>query len=270
VNLFVPEDVQPTEEQLQQAEEALRPIRDELEIFSTTSQFAKHEFEGQIQVLIEEGVKVCSFTFGLPDEKIVQLLKENKVFLIGTATTVEEAVLAEQAGMDAVVAQGGEAGGHRGSFTKPLKVIPLNELLKDVVASVKIPVIAAGGIANREMVELALSTGAQAVQIGTAFLAAHESGANPLHKEAILSAQEGSTVLTTAYSGKAARGIRNRFIEEMENAAIAPYPYQNELTKEIRKQALGQGKIEFLSLWAGENVHLSKGGKLKEIIEQLI
>ena len=170
VNLFVPEIVQPTEDQLQQAEEALRPIRDELEISSTTSQFVRHEFEGQIQVLIEEGVKVCSFTFGLPDEKIVQLLKENKVFLIGTATTVEEAMLAEQAGMDAVVAQGSEAGGHRGSFTKPLKVIPLNELLTDVVASVKIPVIAAGGIANREMVELALSAGHKQFKSAQPFL----------------------------------------------------------------------------------------------------
>ena len=194
----------------------------------------------------------------------MRLLKENDVFLIGTATTVEEAKLAEQAGMDAVVVQGSEAGGHRGSFSGELTLIPLDELLADIVAAVQIPVIAAGGIANKEMMENALSAGAQAVQIGTALLAADESGAHPLYKQAVLDAEEGCTVLTKAFSGKTARGIRNRFITEMKEAVIAPYPYQNDLTKEIRKEAAKQGKTEFMSLWAGESVHLSTGGKLKE------
>ncbi len=110
--------------------------------------------------MIDEGVKICSFTFGLPDEKTVRLLKENDVYLIGTATTVEEAKLAEQAGMDAIVAQGSEAGGHRGSFAGELTLIPLDELLGAVVISVKIPVIAAGGIGNKEMTKNALSAGA--------------------------------------------------------------------------------------------------------------
>ncbi len=204
------------------------------------------------------------------NEKTVRLLKGNDVYLIGTATTVEEAKLAEQAGMDAIVAQGSEAGGHRGSFAAELMLTPLDELLRGLVEAVQIPVISAGGIANKEMMENTLSAGAQAVQIGTALLASDESGAHPLYKKAVLDADEGCTMLTKAFSGKAARGIRNRFIPEMKEAVIAPYPYQNDLTKELRKAAAKQGKNEFMSLWAGESVHLSTGGKLKAVIERLI
>lgn len=270
VNLFVPVKVDSSEDQLRGAYEALQPIGKELGMLPWNAPFSESEFEGQVQVIIEEDVKICSFTFGLPDEKTVRLMKENDVYLIGTATTVEEAKMAEQAGMDAIVVQGSEAGGHRGSFAGELTLIPLDELLRGVVAAVQIPVIAAGGIAKKEMMGNALSAGAQAVQIGTAFLAADESGAHPLYKQAILDAEVGCTVLTKAFSGKTARGIRNRFITEMKEEVIACYPFQNDLTKEIRNEAAKQGKPEFMSLWAGESVHLSTGGKLKSIIERFI
>lgn len=270
VNLFVPEEIEVSQTQLSRAYEALQPIEKELGISSKPMSFSKSEFAEQILVLIDEEVKVCSFTFGLPDEKTVKLLKENDVFLIGTATTVEEAVLVEKAGLDAVVAQGSEAGGHRGSFLGELTFIPLQQLLSEIVVSVNIPVIAAGGIANKEMVEGARLAGAAAVQIGTAFLVANESDANPVHKKAILNAAEGDTVITTAFSGKAARGIRNRFTEEMKDAKVAPYPYQNDLTKEIRKVTASEGKSDYMSLWAGENVHLSSEGSLEEIMKRFI
>ncbi len=270
VNLFVPEKVETSEEQLRGAYEALRPVGEELGVSLWNAPFSESDYKVQVEVLIEEGVKICSFTFGLPDEKTVQLLKRNDVFLIGTATTVEEAKLSEQAGMDAVVVQGSEAGGHRGSFFGELVLIPLNELLPKVVKSVQLPVIAAGGIANKEMMEDMLAAGAQAVQIGTALLASDESGAHTMYKQAVLEAEEGSTVLTKAFSGKMARGIRNRFITEMQEVAIAPYPLQNDLTKGIRKEAAKQGKPEFMSLWAGESVHLSTDGKLRSIIDRFI
>ena len=270
MNLFVPEKVEPSEEQLRRAYEALKPIGIELGMSSSDTLFSKSDFEGQVQVLIEEDVKICSFTFGLPDEKTVQLLKGNDVFLIGTATTIEEAELAERAGMDAVIVQGSEAGGHRGSFLGELTLIPLNELLLKVVKSVRVPVIAAGGIASKETMVEMLTAGAQAVQIGTALLATDESGAHPLYKQAVLEAEIGCTVLTKAFSGKTARGIRNRFITEMSKLPLSPYPFQNDLTKEIRKEAAKQGNTEFMSLWAGESVHLSTGGKLKNIIERFV
>jgi nitronate monooxygenase len=270
VNLFVPEKVEPSEEQLRRAYEALKPIGNELGMSSWNTPFSKSDFEGQVQVLIKEDVKICTFTFGLPDEKTVQLLKGNDVFLIGTATTIEEAELAERAGMDAVIVQGSEAGGHRGSFLGELTLIPLNELLLKVVASVRLPVIAAGGIASKETMVEMLTAGAQAVQIGTVLLATDESGANPLYKQAVLESEKGCTVFTKAFSGKMARGIRNRFITEMSELPLAPYPFQNDLTKEIRKEAAKQGNTEFMSLWAGESVHLSTGGKIKNIIERFV
>ncbi|MFJ7935116.1 NAD(P)H-dependent flavin oxidoreductase [Sporosarcina sp. NPDC096371] len=270
VNLFVPEPIGMTQLYLREAYEALQPIGKQLGMPYWKAPLSKSEFDKQVQVVVDEGVKVCSFTFGLPDDKAVRLLKENNVYLIGTATTVEEAKLAEQAGMDAVVAQGSEAGGHRGSFAEELTLIPRNKLLEEVVTSIQIPVIAAGGIATKEMLASALAAGAHAVQIGTALLAADESGAHAVYKEAILNVDEGCTAVTKAFSGKTARGIRNQFMMDMNDAVIAPYPYQHDLTKEIRKAAAQQGKSEFMSLWAGESVHLTTDGSLKDIIKQLI
>jgi len=269
INLFVPEHVEASQDELSKAYEALRPMGRKLGLPFWTAPFAEAEFDGQVRVLIEEGVKICSFTFGLPNKETVRLLKDHGVFLIGTATTVEEAVLAEKEGMDAVVAQGSEAGGHRGSFSKDFQLIPLEKLLAGVVAAVEIPVIATGGIANKGMMEKALAMGAQAVQIGTALLASNESGANPVYKQAILNVLEGDTVVTTAFSGKAARGIRNRFIEEMKDEAIAPYPYQNDLTKELRKVAAAQGNSDYMSLWAGENAHLTVKASVAEVVGQI-
>ncbi len=270
VNLFVPEQPEMSQDQLRQAYEALQPIGQKLGIPFWKTPLSTSEFDEQLQVIVEEGVQACSFTFGLPDEKHVKWLKDNGVMLIGTATTVEEAELAERAGMDMIVAQGSEAGGHRGSFTAPMQLIPLDPLLAEIIAAVRIPVIAAGGIANKEFKDACLAMGAQAVQIGTVLLATEESGAHPLYKEAVLNVLPGNTSFTTAFSGKAARGIRNEFMEVMEDKIIAPYPYQNDLTKEIRKVAAQKGKSNYMSLWAGEQAHLSKKGTIQEIIETFI
>ncbi|MDS9472056.1 nitronate monooxygenase family protein [Sporosarcina pasteurii] len=270
VNLFVPEENKVSEEMIGKANGELRGIRESLEISETKVQFQEPNFDAQIEVILEENVRVCSFTFGLPARKNVEKLKAHHVFVVGTATTVGEAKLAEEIGMDAIIAQGSEAGGHRGSFHGELTLMPLENLLHDIVKTVHIPVIAAGGIANKAMVDNALAAGAIAVQIGTALLASEESGAHDVHKSAILQAKKDSTVLTNAFSGKMARGIRNEFTEQMRNAVIAPYPYQNDLTKDIRKAAAKQGNSKWMSLWAGENVHLSTEGRLSDIIARFI
>ena len=269
VNLFVPEQTEMDQEQLRQAYLALQPIGKKLGMPFWKAPLSESSFDGQIDVIIEEEVAVCSFTFGLPDETVVRKLKEHNMYLIGTATTVEEAKAAEEAGMDAIVAQGKEAGGHRGSFLGE-QLVPLEELLPSIVEAVGIPVIAAGGIANGEHLHDQLLRGATAVQIGTALLATEESGAHPLYKQAVIDATENNTVLTKAFSGKSARGIRNEFIEMMEGVPIAPYPYQNDLTKKIRSEASSQGRPEFMSLWAGESVEETVGGTVREIVEKFI
>lgn len=270
VNLFVPEEVAVDEAVTKQAVEALEPIRQALGLRESNHSMSASHFHEQVAVIIEEQVKICSFTFGLPNEETIAKLKKANVFLIGTATTKEEALLAERAGMDAVVVQGSEAGGHRGSFDGKLTLLPLDTLLHDVRNTVHIPIIAAGGIANKELAARAFSHGAAAVQVGTALLAANESGAHALYKGAVLNAKEGSTVVTNAFSGKMARGLQNAFIERMKDAVIAPYPVQNDLTKGIRREAARQGNVDYMSLWAGENVHLSSGGSVQEIINRFI
>ena len=270
VNLFVPEEIGANEQVTEQAISALKPIRQSLGLKKNDTQFSTSAFNEQVEVILEEDVKVCSFTFGLPDKEVIKRLKRENVFLIGTATTKHEALLAERAGMDAVVVQGCEAGGHRGSFDGKVTLIPLEELLQDVRFNVQIPVIAAGGIANKALATQALSHGATAVQIGTALLAAKESGAHDLYKREVLQAREGSTVVTNVFSGKMARGLHNAFIEKMKDAVIAPYPLQNDLTKAIRKEAAHQKNTDYMSLWAGENVHLSRSGSVQEIIARFI
>ncbi|QTD39751.1 nitronate monooxygenase family protein [Sporosarcina sp. Te-1] len=269
VNLFVPEEVQIDQELFREAYEALQPIGEKLGMPFWKVPLSSSQFDQQIEVVIQEQVDVCSFTFGLPKPGNIKRLKEAGVLLIGTATSVEEACAVEKAGLDAVVVQGSEAGGHRGSFIgTPL--IPLQELLQDAAKAVSIPIIAAGGISDRNSMTKMLELGAQAVQIGTALLASQESGAHPLYKQAVLRAEAGSTVLTDTFSGKMARGIQNGFMNMMQNAPIAPYPVQNDLTKKIRSEAAKKGKPEFMSMWAGEQVHHTTEGTVEEILRTFI
>ncbi|MFJ6209958.1 NAD(P)H-dependent flavin oxidoreductase [Lysinibacillus sp. NPDC092081] len=271
VNLFVQEEPRIDIDVLQKARMALQPIYDELGLSPVQSVMSKEVFEGQVQAVLDENVAICSFTFGIPSADVIHRLKDNNVYVIGTATTLEEAKRVEQAGMQAVVLQGGEAGGHRGSFTEPMQLIDLHDLLQQVVGQISIPIIAAGGIVTKEDVKKALAIGAQAVQIGTALLVADECEISPLYKNAVLQSKEQQTTITRAFSGKPARGLVNGFTERMKDAIVAPYPLQNDLTTTIRKESAKQGKAEYLSMWMGENSYLvQQPGTVKNIIEKLL
>ncbi|MFL0362691.1 NAD(P)H-dependent flavin oxidoreductase [Pseudobacillus sp. 179-B 2D1 NHS] len=274
VNLFVPEQVKTTHEQVTAVHQLLSPFREQLGIAEDVDSisFSPPAFDEQLAVVLQEKVKVCSFTFGLPPKRAIEKLKENGIITVGTATTVDEALACEKEGMDAVVIQGSEAGGHRGTFQSPESLIGLMALLPQAAQEVRIPVIAAGGIMNGKGIAAALCLGASAVQLGTAFLVTAESGAHPLHKEAILSAKENDAVLTRAFSGKTARGISNRFIKEMQQheEVFLPYPLQNTLTQPIRKQAGKQNNKEYLSLWSGQGTRLSKQQTVNELVESLV
>ncbi|KOS60092.1 nitronate monooxygenase [Lysinibacillus agricola] len=271
VNLFVQEEPRIDIDVLQKARMALQPFYDELGLSPVQSVMSKEVFEGQVQAVLDENVAICSFTFGIPSADIILRLKDNDVYVIGTATTLEEAKRVEQAGMHAVVLQGGEAGGHRGSFTEPMQLIDLYDLLQQVVGQISIPIIAAGGIVTKEAVEKALVMGAQAVQIGTALLVADECEISPLYKNAVLQSKAQQTTITRAFSGKPARGLANDFTERMKDAIVAPYPLQNDLTTTIRKESAKRGNAEYLSMWMGENSYLVKQtGSVKSIVEKLL
>lgn len=271
VNLFVQEEPRIDIDVLQKARMALQPFYDELGLSPVQSVMSKEVFKDQVQAVLDENVAICSFTFGLPSAEVIQRLKDNNVYLIGTATTLEEAKRVEQAGMQAVVLQGGEAGGHRGSFTEPMQLVDLHNLLQQVVGQISIPIIAAGGIVTKEDVSKALAMGAQAVQIGTALLVADECEISPLYKNALLESKAQQTTITRAFSGKPARGLANDFTERMKDAVVAPYPLQNDLTSTIRKESAKQGKADYLSMWMGEKSYLVKQpGTVKSIIEKLL
>ncbi|WPK11442.1 nitronate monooxygenase [Lysinibacillus louembei] len=270
VNLFVQEEPKIDVFVLQEARVALQPIYDELNIPPVQTVISNDVYSAQLQVVIDENVPICSFTFGLPAATDIQRLKAAGIYMIGTATTLEEAKAVEAAGLDAVVLQGSEAGGHRGTFTEPLTFISLQDLLAQVIGQVQIPVIAAGGIATAHHVKEVLAQGAVAAQIGTAFLVAEESGASATYKQAILQSENDETTLTKAFTGKYARGLKNDFTERLKDAVVAPYPLQHHLTTAIRKESTAQGRSEFLSLWMGANGHLAKEVPVAEIVEALL
>jgi nitronate monooxygenase len=195
------------------------------------------------------------------------------MFVMGTATTVEEAVALEQAGVDAIVTQGSEAGGHRGTFAGAFEagLVGTMALVPQVVDAVRVPVIASGGIMDGRGIAAALALGASAVQMGTAFLTCHEAGIPDAYKEAILGAHEDGTRLTRAFSGRPARGIVNRFMTEIDRTpeAILPFPLQNTLTRPLRSAAARQGRAEFLSLWAGQAVRLARRQSAADLVARL-
>ena len=270
VNLFVLEEPRIDIDVLQKARMALQPFYEELGLSPVQSVMSKDLFEEQVQAVIDEDVAICSFTFGIPSASIVQRLKEKNTYLVGTATTLEEAKLVEAAGLDAVVLQGSEAGGHRGSFTEPMILFTRNQLLRQVVGEIDIPVISAGGIISKEDVTEALASGAQAVQIGTALLVAEECEISKMYKEEVLNSKPQQTTITRAFTGKPARGLVNDFTERMKDAVVAPYPLQNHLTTTIRKESMKQGNKEYLSLWMGENSYLVQPGSVKDIVAKFI
>jgi nitronate monooxygenase len=231
------------------------------------------DYEAQVAAVLEARPPVLSFIFGIPSPAILAACREKGIRTIGTATHVDEAVALAEAGVDVVVASGSEAGGHRASFRHPPEESPaISALIPQVADRLTIPVVAAGGIADGRGLVSALALGADGVQVGTAFLACEESAASPAHRTALLSDDARHTRLTRVFSGRLARGIRNRFMTEMEasGAAMPPYPLQNWLTQPIRQAAGRAGQADLLALWAGQNAPLVRPRKAADLMAFLL
>ena len=233
----------------------------------------QHDLNAQLDAVLAHPVPAVSFTFGrLPPPRMDQM-RQRGTFLIGTATTVAEALALQAAGCDAVVAQGAEAGGHRGAFLAPAAqaLVGTVALVPQVADAVRIPVIASGGIMDGRGIVAARALGAAAVQMGTAFLTCDEAATHPAHRQAVLSASDDQTVVTEAFSGRAARGLRNRFIEEFDAAGLRPlsYPWQNALTRDVRRAAAAAGDAGALALWAGQGVRLARTRPARQLMLEL-
>ncbi|MGF6148107.1 Nitronate monooxygenase [Kingella potus] len=216
---------------------------------------------------------VVSFHFGLPPAGMLARVKQTGAEIWASATTVAEARFLEAAGADAVIAQGWEAGGHRGWFLNHDAggQSGLFALLPALVRAVKLPVIAAGGIADAQTVRAARCLGAAAVQAGTAFLLADEALAKPEHRAALQAAQPEDTAVTNLFSGGAARGITNRFMREAgpSNPAALPFPLAGAAASALRAAAEARGSYGFTPFWAGQNASRCTPGSAAQIVSRL-
>lgn len=231
-------------------------------------------FPAQLAAVLDAAVPIFSFTFGIPGPRALTDLKRRGVVVIGTATTVGEAHQLEAAGVDAVVAQGSEAGAHRGTFAAPFDaaMVGTMALVPQVVDAVRVPVIASGGIMDGRGIVAAEALGASAVQLGTAFLTCPETTIPPAYKRAIRAAQAEQTAVTRAFSGRPARGIRNDFMQAWQGHedAILPFPVQNTATRPLRNAAATRDDPRFLSLWAGQGAALARELPAAELVQQLV
>src|ERR1700730_9549108 len=217
-------------------------------------------FEDQARVLLDEKVPVFSFIYGIPPLEILEECRAKHIVTIGTATTPEEGAALQEAGVDAIVASGFEAGGHRGSFLRAAEdsLTGTLSLVPQVSDVVDVPVIAAGGVGDSRGVIAAFALGAEAVQMGTAFLACEESGASFLHREALRGKKAGQTALTRGFTGRLARGINNSLLEALnrKGTEILPYPLQRGLVRNLSIAAEAAGRSDLLPLWAGQSANL--------------
>ena len=225
-------------------------------------------FAEQIDAAIAAKPQVLSLVYGVPSAELLERCHTAGILAIGTATTVDEAVALDAAGVDAIVATGFEAAGHRVSFLRTAEesLVGTISLVPRVVDAVRVPVVAAGGIADGRGVAAVLALGASAAQIGTAFLACDESAANPPHRAELWSAHAAETVLTRAFSGRLARGIPNRMSRELANVQTAPFPVQNWLTGQIKRAAAAQANPDLTSLWAGQSAPLIRHTDADDLI----
>ena len=292
LNLFVQETPAPDAATVDAALARLAPLYAEFGLQPAVPARWCEDFAAQFDALLAARPAVASFTFGILSAEQVERLHRAGCYVIGTATTVAEALAWEGVGADAVCASGMEAGGHRGTFLQQgghredgaargalsqddftASLVGTMALVPQCVDALRIPVIAAGGIMDGRGIAAAQALGAQAVQMGTAFLACPESAIGPAYRAALAQATAADTRVTRVYSGRPARGIVNTMLERLapDEAAIPPYPVQNALTGALRRAAAEQGRADHLSLWAGQGVAAARplpAGELVALLAQ--
>ena len=273
VNLFAADAAQVAAGDMAAALAAIAPLRVELGLTPEPDvSVIAESLDGQLQALLSGPPRVVSFTFGIPDSDVVDALHSAGCLLVGTATTTEEARTVEAAGFDAVCVQGAEAGAHRGTFLSGSagSLVGTLALVPQVCDSVNIPVIASGGIMDGRGLAASLALGAGAAQLGTAFLRCPEAGTALAYRQALASAADTSTALTSAVTGRMARGIENRLMRTLEGGRVPPYPVMHALTAELRRTAAAQGIADLMSLWCGQAVAMGTDLPAGEVVQRLV
>jgi nitronate monooxygenase len=224
---------------------------------------------GRLEALLEIRPPVVSFIFGLPEPDALGAIRQAGIRVIAGATTVAEARQLERAGVEAIVAQGAEAGGHRSSFLVDGEegMVGALALVPQVVDAVDLPVISAGGVADGRQLAAVLALGAGAAQVGTAFLPCPESGVSGVYREALARATADGTALTRAFSGGPARALRNRVTDELDG--VLPYPAQMSLTLPLREADYAQDPGAFQPMWSGQSAALASPAPAGEVVQRL-
>ncbi|MFM9841066.1 MAG: NAD(P)H-dependent flavin oxidoreductase [Cyclobacteriaceae bacterium] len=252
-----------------------KPYFDELGIaFPEMQTDFQPKFDQQVEAVLKAKPPVFSFVFGIPAKEILNECRKSGIKTIGTATTPDEAMALEEAKVDLVVATGAEAGGHRVSFIRSAEdsLTGTFALIPQVVDKIKTPVIAAGGIADGRGIVAALTLGASAVQIGTAFLACEESNAIDMHRQKLFSPEAKYTTLTRVFTGRLARGIVSRLSEDMKDfqKELAPFPLQSSLMSGLRKAAIEQNKPDTITFWSGQIAPILKYRNATDLFHSLV
>src|SRR3954454_5588868 len=267
VNLFYPTQLPAEEAAIAEYAESLAGEEQRYGVPCGEPRWSDDEWEGKLELVARARPTVVSFTFGCPESPIVERLHANGIAAWCTITAPAEAKIAAAAGVDALVVQGSEAGGHQASFNDtdeaPVALLPLLRLVRGVT---DLPIVAAGGIACGEGVAGVLSAGASAAQIGTALMLTPEAGTSVPHRAAF--AGDAATGLTRAFSGRRARGIVNRFMREHDAAAPKAYPQIHYLTAPLRAAARSAGDPDGINLWAGQAYQLAKAAPAAELIQR--
>ena len=228
-------------------------------------------FDEKIALLLDDPVPMVSFTFGIPRPSVITALQKVDSVVVQTVTTADEAAQARDAGVDMLAVQAAAAGGHSGTLSprRPLTPVPLVDLVEQIVATVGLPVLAAGGLATPDAVAGVIRAGAAAAAVGTVLLRATESGASATHQAALTDPARTETVLTHAFTGRPARGLRNAFIDAHEAEAPLGYPALHYLTSPLRKAAAAAGKPEYVHLWAGTGYRHATAEPTADILRRL-
>lgn len=255
VNLFAPNPLPVDPDRYRSYAAALNRDAERygLDLTASSPREDDDDWANKIDLLVRDPVPVVSFTFGIPGREIVEALQRGGSIVVQTVTSPAEATAAADAGVDVLAVQSHEAGGHFATLTpvKPSGPVPIDALVASVRAAVTLPVIAAGGLGSADAVKKALAAGADAAMVGTYLLLTPESGASPTYKSALAIRRDVPTAVTIAFSGRPARGIRNRFMDSYEAAAPFGYPAVHHLTSPLRKAAAADGEPELINLWAG-------------------
>jgi nitronate monooxygenase len=276
INLWVSNDdpgaLDVSAEQLATAAAPLAPFFEELGVTAPPRLNPWPRFDDQIEAIFDARPPIFSFIFGVPSAAILDQCRSLGIGIVGTATTVDEAIALADAGVDAIVASGFEAGGHRASFLRAAEASLTGTLalVPQVVDAVNVPVVAAGGIADGRGMAASFALGAAAVQIGTAFLACEESNASPAHRDALRSARARHTFLTRSFTGRLGRGLPNRLSDAIEAHTPLPYPVQGQLVGALREAALRQGRDDLVTFWSGQSAALIRDDRAEALFARLV